>query len=358
MKILQLIDSLNPGGAERMAVNLANAFKNEEIENILVISREKGQLGDLVEDQDHLYWLGKKSTFDRIAFRALLKRIDEFKPTIFHAHGTSIYWGLAAKFFRPKLKLIWHDHLGISEEVLKNNPRAEMKLLNRWVDLLITADQNTQDYWRGTDTLVKERIRFLPNFPSIREKKKVATERFTFLHLANYREEKGQDFLIEVSRLLKDQGLDFSLRMVGLEVDPSWKKAVKEKVAKMNLEKLVFVEGAVADVSEMLYAVDAGLVASDREGLPVALLEYGLAGLPVISTRVGQCPQVLENGKFGQLVEPRNVREYAEAMGKLIQNHKKEANPGVAFSKHVKKNYGPDKFLKDYVSLLGSLFEN
>ena len=102
MRVLQLIDTLHPGGAERMAVNLANTFSELEIPHRLVVSRKHGDLGKLVHFQEGLTILEKKKTLDWKAFNKLLKIIDEFKPAVVHAHGTSVYWGVGVKFFSPQ----------------------------------------------------------------------------------------------------------------------------------------------------------------------------------------------------------------------------------------------------------------
>lgn len=126
LKVLQLIDTLDTGGAERMAVNMANAFNDRKISNLLVVSRNNGTLDKLVEDQASIRLLGKRNTFDFRAFKKLIGILDEFKPDILHAHGTSVYWGVGVKLVRPWVHLLWHDHLGISEEVIQNNPRKEL----------------------------------------------------------------------------------------------------------------------------------------------------------------------------------------------------------------------------------------
>ena len=53
-----------------------------------------------------------------------------------------------------------------------------------------------------------------------------------------------------------------------------------------------------------LHGADCGVLSSVSEGLPVSLLEYGMAGLPVIVTDVGQCAEVVGNGRFGRVVPP------------------------------------------------------
>lgn len=352
MRILQLIDTLHPGGAERMAVNIANVFSELQIPNLLVASRAQGGLGALVQCQENLAILDKKKTTDWKAFKKLLKLVDDFNPDVIHAHSTSIYWGVALKIFRSNLKLIWHDHLGISEDVILNNPRKELKWFAPKIDFIITANESTSQYWSDIKLKSNNRIQYLPNFPHLNPIQRNRPEVFTFLHLANYRIEKGQMSLLFAAEILKEKNVDFRIRMIGMAIDPKWYKQVKDLVKEKGLEEQISVEGPTSDIAKVLSEVSAGLVASDREGLPVALLEYGLAGLPVISTNVGQCAQVLENGKFGVIVEKNNPKQYAGEMLKLIDSKRENEKIGLLFQEHVERNFGSAQFMSQYQSIL------
>ncbi len=355
MRIMQIIDTLNPGGAERMAVNLANAFDSLPIDHKLVVSRLDGGLSKQVNSPQHLTFLGKKNTFDFYAFKKLRKEVKDFQPDVLHAHGTSIYWAVALKYLSSGFKLIWHDHLGISDDVLKNNPRKELSIMSGQIDYIITADEKTKDHWINKNLKDRGLIRYLRNFPHLVSQKKTSNELFTFIHLANYRSEKGHMMLIEAVKRLKDNSKGFQVIMAGAAIDKSWKDSVVQKVKEEGLEDLIQVEGAKEDVGILLAQVDAGLVVSDREGLPVALLEYGLAGLPVISTDVGQCGAVLMGGKLGHLIAPGDSKALADKMESMIKSPVESIEMGDGFKVHVERNYGFEHFYKEYQEILDQL---
>jgi len=355
LRILQLIDSLEVGGAERMAVNLANTFSEQNIPNKLIVSRNDGPLTKLVLNQESVQILGKKSTFDFRAFGKLISIVKGFKPDVFHVHGTSVYWGVGLKFFFPKIRLIWHDHLGISPEVMSNNPRSEMRWLGSKIDFIITANETTAQYWKEKNIIPISAIKYLPNFPYLKIEKKVKTDLFTFLHLANYRSEKGQINVVKACQILNDRGCSFKVRMIGQSVDKVWKDSIIDKIKELKLDDVAILEGPTDNVARVLAQVNAGLVASDREGLPVALLEYGLAGLPVISTKVGQCSEVLGNGEFGILVPPNHAEELANAMETLMTLTDKGLSFGMGLQAQVKNHFGELQFLSDYQKVLKSI---
>lgn len=335
-----------------MAVNLANMFGKKDVPHLLIVSRKTGALESQVSDLSNVRFLGKRKTFDLDAFKKLLAQLDRFDADILHAHGPSVYWGVAVKLFRPSIQLLWHDHLGISTEVVVGNPRKEIKWISRWIDCVITANESTRDFWMEKGFWPKDKVEFLPNFPSLTAFPSQKPPIFTFLHLANFRSEKGHLHLIQAGKKLVEKGLEFRIRMVGKDVDPQWKKSISESVQTEGLSQKISLESECGNVSQLLAQVDAGLVVSDREGLPVALLEYGLCALPVISSDVGQCSVVLEGGKFGLIFPPADVDSLASAMEKMLSNPPEYVEMGKSYQKHVLENYGEDQFFAGYKDLL------
>jgi glycosyltransferase involved in cell wall biosynthesis len=64
-----------------------------------------------------------------------------------------------------------------------------------------------------------------------------------------------------------------------------------------------------------------------------------MAGLPVVSTRVGDCATVLGDGEFGLLVDPENPDQLAEAILNLLKSPQRRQELGQRFQTHVMQNY-------------------
>ena len=354
MRILQLIDSLDIGGAERMAVNMANVFSKAEIENILVCSRQNGSLGAYLPRNTLFYQLEKKKLIDILAFIKLIKIVRKERPTIIQAHSTSIYWAFIIKILFPEIKLIWHDHFGLSER-LKDNDRKGIKYISRNIDGIIAVNELLLE-WSKRNMRTRNVV-FLRNFPYLpdlypsRQKDKCI-----ILHLANLRPQKDHITLIGAIRHLKTCiSLPFEVWCAGKDLSDDYSKGVNAKIAEYQLEDCIKVLGSVQDTNALLEKASVAVLCSQSEGLPVSLLEYGLAGLPVVATNVGQCSEVLGNGQYGILVPPSDPILLAKGIQRYIVERDFALLMGTKFKKHIEQEYGAPKFMKEYLELFNSL---
>ena len=116
MNVVQLIDSLNAGGAERVAVNFANALVSRVETSYLCATREEGVLKESLSKDVSYLFLEKKSTIDLRAIKKLSDFVKTNQINIVHAHGSSFFIATIIKILNPKLVLIWHEHYGNREQ--------------------------------------------------------------------------------------------------------------------------------------------------------------------------------------------------------------------------------------------------
>ena len=97
MRIVQLIDSLEPGGAERMAVNIANGLSKKIAFSALVVTRSQGSLFDSVSKDVNYVFLSKKKVFDIKCIFKFRSYLIKHKITIIHAHGSCYFFTVLTK---------------------------------------------------------------------------------------------------------------------------------------------------------------------------------------------------------------------------------------------------------------------
>ena len=148
--------------------------------------------------------------------------------------------------------------------------------------------------------------------------------------LANLRPQKDHITLLKAFQIVFDIHSDWTLHLIGHDFEDDYSHSVKRYIKKEALEQNVFIYGSCPDIDYILSQATIGVLSSKSEGLPLALLEYGLAELPVIATNVGDCNKVISNKDEGILVEPKNEKALAEALLTFIND--------LDLKRHVAKN--------------------
>ncbi|MHA7129391.1 glycosyltransferase [Algoriphagus namhaensis] len=350
MRVLQLIDSLDVGGAERMAVNIANAFAQQGVKSILVVSRKNGNLASLLHDPQSIFLLEKRRFFDLTAFSKLLRLIREFKPTHLHAHDSSIYWAvLAAKFF-PKVKVIWHAHYGglVGED---SRFGKKIRLVAKGIDGFIAVNEELLD-WANRELKEIPAKGFIPNFPSIPEIDPSKTKEDVILCLANLKPPKNHALLVKSFSDFRKSFPTYRLRLVGNTDDKDYLGKLQALITSLQLVDSVDIVGEQISLKETFESSKFAVLASEIEGLPVSVLEIGLAGIPMICSEVGQCPALLDGGRLGYLFPSGDREKLTRCMEEVAGNYPKAKEKASDFKLNVEERFGSERFMQLYRDLL------
>lgn len=353
MRILQLIDSLKAGGAERMCVNISNVLQVEKHEVVLCASRETGPLEKFVNPDVKLITLNKKHALDFRAFIHLNNILHKNSIELIHAHSSSVFWAVAIKLFNPEIKVLWHDHLGARLDDTKKN--KYYRRISPLIDGIITVNEILYNWAIKNMKVAPEKISFLNNFPLLPKiSKQTVPGITTIVCLANLRSQKDHYTLVRAINELRRKHPDLKLKVIfaGLYFQDDYYLNLVNLIEDLGLIDTIQIIGSVEDTAELLSKADIGVLSSVSEGLPLSLLEYGLAGLPVVTTNVGQCSEVIMDGQFGKLVPAGNVKLFAQALSELITQSDKAEQTGIEFCEHIKSQYGAQKFINGYQQLI------
>jgi len=358
--VMQLTDSLLPGGLERMAVNIANSLPPERFEAHLCTTREGGPLEELVGPGVRRLSLGRRSTVDAAAFRRLVTYIRENDIRILHAHGTSLFIAAAASSLRPFPMLVWHVHLG--RFAIEDRPAYMYRLAARRAGGVITVNQPLVDWCIRRLRIPREKVRFVQNFvavpraaPPPQDLPGSAGSRIVCV--ANLRPDKDHETLFRAMALVLREFPAAHLILLGSFEEASYRDSVIGSIGREGLSGSVSWLGSRPDVHPVLKMSDIGVLSSKSEGLPLALIEYGVAGLPSVATSVGQCPEVLDDGRAGLLVPPGSPADLAGAIVALLKSPVRRKELGTRFSERVSRLYSAGRSIGSicevYDSILG-----
>jgi glycosyltransferase involved in cell wall biosynthesis len=344
MNVLQLIDTLHAGGAERMAVNLANKGTPETYRAFLCATREGGILEGAVQCEIPLLIAKKRSISDTKALFRILRFVKEHEIDIIHAHSTSIYTAFLIKVLRPKTKLVWHDHYGLSE-FLDKRPSSNLRIIAKFMSGVIACNRQLRD-WSQSRLGIRNSL-FLPNF-SVPDETALQTEikgisGKRIVCLANVRPQKNHLEVLTVFKEFVGQYPGYSLHLVGKDFKDSYSQKVKDSIQNHGLGEQVFLYDSRPDVFAILKEMDIAVLLSTSEGLPLALLEYGLAGLPTIVSDVGMCKEVVGDTAF---VVDDVLAETQKYLEMYAEDPALKVSKGRAFTNKIKNEYSATKSAK------------
>lgn len=129
-------------------------------------------------------------------------------------------------------------------------------------------------------------------------------------------------------------------------------------VSNLGIAERVRFLGVRADIPDLLSAADAFVLSSAWEGLPNVVMEALAAGKPVVATRVGGVPELVEEGKSGFLVPPKDPEALARAMLRLMDLSLEERlRMGERGRRHIEENYSLERVVDQWEALYKELLE-
>jgi len=347
VRVLQIIDSLRPGGAEKMAVTYANALVGQVEGSYLCCSRMEGMLKESLMPEVEYLFLKKKNSLDLKAILKLRNFIKSRQISIVHAHSTSFFLAGCLKFTGMKFKLVWHDHYGESE-LLKERDHKILKIFSGLFNGIISVNTKLKE-WAEQHLECRNVVEiknFIPESTSEINsgfKLKGKEDDFKIICVANLRPQKDHLNLIKAFESLSTV-LQRSLHLIGENPGTQASNSILKAIKDSPLTENIYYYGAQSEILSLLQQADLGILSSRSEGLPVALLEYGMAGLPVICTNVGKCAEVI--GQNGRIVEANDPKALADEILFYLENMEKMKLDAENFRVSVMENYSQQAVIK------------
>ena len=354
--ILQIIDSLNVGGAEVLSINIANLLYERGYNSHICVTREEGILKKNINENVGYFFMKRKRTIDIKSIVLLKKYIKKNKIKIVHAHSTSLFTAFCLKIFYYKISIVWHDHYGKSQD-LKLRPFIFKKIMSFFVKAIISVNSSLKKW--AEDKLECKKIYFLNNFTTFNNFKSTTflkgNKGKRIIHLAAFRAQKDHKNLIEAFQLFLEKHPNWTLHLVGKIHNDEYSSKILELINSKNLQNNVFLYGARLDIKYILEQSTIGVLSSKSEGLPIALLEYGLASLPVVVTDVGECGKVVSHNESGLLVQPSNKYEFSKALSILAESKTIREKLMKNHNSNILKYYSDFFFFKKLIRIYNSL---
>jgi glycosyltransferase involved in cell wall biosynthesis len=150
--------------------------------------------------------------------------------------------------------------------------------------------------------------------------------------------------LVRVLRGLVDRGVDATLVVVG---DGEDRPAVEALAAELGVTQRMRLAGYQRDMAGWYGRFDAFCLASANEGTPVAAIEALAAGVPVVATRVGGTPAVVDDGETGFLVEAGDADSLAARLADLAADPELRGRMGRLGAERMRERYGIERMVEE-----------
>lgn len=325
-RVLFLIDELDVGGTEQQILELVKRLDRRRYLPLVCCFRP-GKVSREIESAGvRVVVLRKRAKADLRLVLALVRlmrreRIDLLQTYLFTANT----WGrLAGILARVPVIVSSERNVDIWEEPYK---RLIGKLLDRWTRATIGNSEAVKTYLTRKG-LPRDKVRVIYNgvdpsrFEGPDTSYATKTELGIPLHhptvllLARLEPQKDPRTFLQAAAMVSEKLPAVSFLVVG---GGTLQPELELEARALGLGDRVIFTGPRRDVARLLAACDVSVISSVKEGMSNTIMESMAAGKPMAATNVGGNPELIEEGKTGLLVRPRDAAGLAAAIGRILE---------------------------------------
>jgi len=360
LRIVYLIGQLGLGGSERQLYLLLKNMNAKCFERHVVVFNPSSHYtldDDLRRAGVNVYTLPPecKGIGRRIIW--LYRLLRQVRPHLLHAWSIhdNAYAGVVGALARVPRRL------GSVRGALSSSNFRQFAPLIRWLILHSVHGHLVNSPAIANELLAfgipRKRIRVMPNCVELSPSQKPvsfegapAAARLVGM-VANLRREKNHILFVRGLAQVLPEFPDVYGVIVGqpiLNYDPEVPGLIRAEIETQGVQGRVLLGGFHANVPALLPSFEIFCLTSNSEGTPNAILEAMAAGLPVIATRVGGIPFIVQDGVTGLLIEPDDVSGLAGALRTLFRQPEKARQMGTAGQERVRKEYACQTLIHEF----------
>ncbi|MFH1255407.1 MAG: glycosyltransferase [bacterium] len=365
IKILFAINKLGIGGAETVVVRQINNIDKTKFDvylGLLYATDKKITLYDQLEiGREKIVHFGYASLFDFKAFRRTARflkdnKIDAVIANLFEAN-TALR--LAAILSRVKIIIITEHSCYFNKSLWQ---KIIDHILAYFTDIIFAVSAGVAEFTSKQEKINLKKIKILKQISDLkikgifkrddlRKRLDIPRDASVAATIGRFSPEKAQYRIIDLADLIvnkrKNNKIYFAIVGYG-----ALENELRENIKNKNLEKFVKIIVDPKNAKEYLAAADIFILTSDREGLPIAMLEAMAAGLPCAAFDVGGVKDILRDGENGRLVKLGDTDLMAGKIISLLEDSDELRRMGESAIKTAEENSGD---IKELENLLGHL---
>jgi glycosyltransferase involved in cell wall biosynthesis len=338
MKILQVIDRLEAGGAERLFVNMVRLLANKAIPTGVLLFTGGGAFDKELDSRVNMHLLDRANKFNPFTLykaHLICKHYD-----IVHAHLRHVYAyiRLAQLLFGGKYKLVLHDHAAIT-------PDAPVRLRGFFKPRYYIGVITEQANW-AINTLGVEpcNVFLLENTVLAKQQPAVAKQVANkAIMIANIRQVKNIEFAISLCRHVR-----WNLDIYGNIIEQDYFNKLKGMTGDDGCINIIT---GITDFSGLYGQYNLAIHCSPKETGPLVLIEYLAAGLPFIAYQTGSAADAIAANLPQLFMQNFEPEEWQQRISEIIQNNELPRQMQELY----KKNFNPEDYINKCLQIYQSV---
>lgn len=294
MRIIQVIDTLNIGGAEKMLVITSNLLVDYGIDVSVLLISDEGCLLKELNDNIKIYKLKRNNKFSLSKMRHAKEILNEFDIVHTHLKHNFRYIKAIDFLFNLRCKIILHDHSHNFHHKRSLKDGVKNFIFNFFLkpDFYIGVSNENLKWADKAFNISDDRKIILGNVVNklsvvIDDKDKVPN---TVVLVSNIRPIKNIAFALEFISTI-----DWNLDIYGKIYDANYLEQIEAKIIQLNIAERVRIISDVNEVQKILPKYSFAIFTSLKETGPITIIEYLAQGVPFLTYNTGQVNKIIEN---------------------------------------------------------------
>jgi glycosyltransferase involved in cell wall biosynthesis len=367
MKVLHLISSAGMYGAEVMLLNLTRSLAANNCEIVVGVfqnrQNRKPELAEQLKSEGiPVELIPCDGQVDLTAIRRISHLTIARRINLVHSHGykADVYSFLASRFSSTPIVATAHNWTGKSEGPSIYNKLDRLVL--RWFCRVAAVSDGVARKLLDSGVRSHKIVR-IPNGVDL-----AGFEASTPMD----REVRSGSVAVVgvVGRLVKEKGCDSFLRAAAdvlphfpgtkfLFIGDGPERNSLELLARdLSIQEKVIFLGHSSDMPRIYASLDFCVLPSLLEGMPMTILEAMAAGKPIIATRVGEIPNMLDTDVNGLLVAPGSVAELSAAMIRLLGDPSLRSRLGENGRRKAFESFSAEVMARAYIALYDEILDD
>lgn len=348
--VLVLIHGLGIGGAERLISEGSTYWDRESFDyRVAYVLPWKDQLVPELTSKDvPVACIGGRRGLDIRTPWRLRRLLKDWDVDLIHAHLPSA--GVLARLSTRKPTVYTEHNLADSyRQPTRTMNRATYRLNRAVIAVSDAVAASTREYPGPSAVVIPNGVSTqLETTNGIRVELGVAEKQPLIVHVGNVRPHKGHDNLIKAASVLRTSHPDARIVSIGADKREGDLIRLRGHAAELGLSGYIDFLGRKPDATSYLAAADIVVNPSDVEGLPVTILEALTLERPVVATRVGGVPSVIEHDVTGYLVPPSDPTALADGLSTALRDPARARRWARNGAELVRARFGIERMVDAY----------